>query len=249
MATGYNVVDLAEATRRGIIVTNIPAYSTMSVAQMVMAHILNIVTPVDYHAHTVHVGRWEKNPDFTYWDKPLIELDGLTLGIVGLGNTGKATATIAQAFGMRVVTYSSKPEAELALMGIYKAPSLNALFREADILSLHCPLTDDTYHLVNKSRLRLMKPTAIVINTGRGPLIDEQALADALNKKQIYAAGLDVLTEEPPRHGSPLIHARNCFITPHIAWASAAARNRLMEIAIQNVKAFLHNKPQNVVNK
>ena len=248
LATGYNVVDIPEAQRRGIVVTNIPAYSTMSVAQMVMAHILNIVTPVNYHAQTVQAGRWENNPDFTYWDKPLMELDGLILGIVGVGNTGKATARIAQALGMKVVAYSSKSEHDLAKLGIYKASSLNALFKEADILSLHCPLTDDTRHLVNKSRLRLMKPTAIVINTGRGPLIDEQALADALNKKQIYAAGIDVLTQEPPRQGSPLIQARNCFITPHIAWASAAARNRLMKIALDNVKAFLDGKPVNVVS-
>ncbi len=249
LATGYNVVDIPEATRRGIVVTNIPAYSTMSVAQMVMAHILNIVTPVAYHSQTVHVGRWEKNPDFTYWDKPLIELDGLTLGIVGVGNTGMATARIAQTFGMKVVAFSSKTETELAKQGIYKAQSLAALFRESDVLSLHCPLTPDTHHLVNKSRLRLMKPTAIVINTGRGPLVDEQALADALNKKQIYAAGVDVLTEEPPRNGSPLINARNCFITPHIAWASAAARKRLMQIALNNVKAFVAGNPVNVVNK
>lgn len=249
LATGYNVIDIPEATRRGIVVTNIPAYSTMSVAQMVMAHILNIVTPVNYHSQTVHVGRWEKNPDFTYWDKPLIELDGLTLGIVGVGNTGMATARIAQTFGMKVLAFSSKSETELAKVGIYKAASLAALFRASDILSLHCPLTPDTHHLVNKSRLRLMKPSAIIINTGRGPLIDEQALADALNKKQIYAAGVDVLTEEPPRNGSPLINARNCFITPHIAWASAAARKRLMQIALDNVKAFVAGKPVNVVNK
>lgn len=249
LATGYNVVDITEATRRGIVVTNIPAYSTMSVAQMVMAHILNIVTPVNYHSQTVHVGRWEKNPDFTYWDKPLIELDGLTLGIVGVGNTGMATARIAQTFGMKVLAFSSKSETELAKVGIYKAASLAALFRASDVLSLHCPLTPDTHHLVNKSRLRLMKPSAIIINTGRGPLIDEQALADALNKKQIYAAGVDVLTEEPPRNGSPLINARNCFITPHIAWASAAARKRLMQIALDNVKAFVAGKPVNVVNK
>ena len=249
LATGYNVIDIPEATRRGIVVTNIPAYSTMSVAQMVMAHILNIVTPVNYHSQTVHVGRWEKNPDFTYWDKPLIELDGLTLGIVGVGNTGMATARIAQTFGMKVLAFSSKSETELAKVGIYKAASLAALFRASDILSLHCPLTPDTHHLVNKSRLRLMKPSAIIINTGRGPLIDEQALSDALNKKQIYAAGVDVLTEEPPRNGSPLINARNCFITPHIAWASAAARKRLMQIALDNVKAFVAGKPVNVVNK
>lgn len=249
LATGYNVVDTEEASRRGIVVTNIPAYSTMSVAQMVMAHLLNITHHVADHATAVRYGRWEKNQDFCFWDTPLIELDGLTLGLVGLGNTGSATAAIAQSMGMRVLAFSSKPAEELAKRGIYKAPTLNALFREADVVSLHCPLTADTRHLVNASRLRMMKPSAILINTGRGPLVDEKALADALNSGRIYAAGLDVLQEEPPRSGSPLIKAQNCYITPHIAWATKAARERLMQIALDNVKAFMAGKVQNRVNE
>lgn len=249
LATGYNVVDVAEASRRGICVTNIPAYSTKSVAQMVMAHLLNITHHVADHATAVRYGRWEKNQDFCFWDTPLIELDGLTLGLVGLGNTGSATATIAQSMGMRVLAYSSKPAEELAKRGIYKAQTLNVLFREADVVSLHCPLTPDTKHLVNASRLRMMKSSAILINTGRGPLVDEKALADALNSGRIYAAGLDVLQEEPPRSGSPLIKAQNCYITPHIAWATKAARERLMQIALDNVKAFMAGKVQNRVNE
>lgn len=247
LATGYNVVDVAEASARGIVVTNIPAYSTQSVAQMVMAHLLNITHHVADHAAAVRYGRWEKCQDFCFWDSPLIELDGLTIGLVGLGNTGSATATIAQSMGMRVLAYSSKSAAELAKRGIYKASTLNALFREADVVSLHCPLTPDTKHLVNATRLKLMKPTAILINTGRGPLVNEKALADALNSGRIYAAGIDVLEQEPPRKGSPLIKAHNCYITPHIAWATKAARERLMQIALENVQAFIEGKPKNVI--
>lgn len=248
LATGYNVVDLAAAREHGIIVTNIPAYSTMSVAQMVMAHLLNITHHVAQHAASVKAGDWQTSQDFCYWQTPLIELDGLTLGIVGLGNTGKATARIAQAMGMRVLAYSSKDAATLANEDISKAESYEELFSKADVLSLHCPLTPETKHLVNAERLALMKPSAIVINTGRGPLVDEAALAEALNKGQIYAAGVDVLQQEPPRDGSPLIGARNCYITPHIAWATEAARRRLMAIALDNVAAFLAGNPQNVVN-
>lgn len=247
LATGYNVVDVAEASARGIVVTNIPAYSTQSVAQMVMAHLLNITHHVADHAAAVRYGRWEKCQDFCFWDSPLIELDGLTIGLVGLGNTGSATATIAQSMGMRVLAYSSKSAAELAKRGIYKASTLNALFREADVVSLHCPLTPDTKHLVNATRLKMMKPTAILINTGRGPLVNEKALADALNAGRIYAAGIDVLEQEPPRKGSPLIKAHNCYITPHIAWATKAARERLMQIALENVQAFIEDKPKNVI--
>lgn len=249
LATGYNVVDLAAASSHGIIVTNIPAYSTQSVAQMVFAHLLNICHHVAQHAESVRNGAWQTSPDFCFWQTPLIELDGLTLGIVGLGNTGRATARIAQALGMKVLAYSSKDAETLAQEGIGKAQSYEQLFSEADVLSLHCPLTDSTRHLVNAERLALMKPTAIVINTGRGPLVDEAALAAALNEERIYAAGVDVLTQEPPRQGSPLIGARNCYITPHIAWATQAARKRLQAIALENVKAFMAGKPVNVVNK
>lgn len=247
LATGYNVVDIPAARRRGIVVTNIPAYSTMSVAQMVIAHLLNITNQVALHSEAVRQGEWQRNKDFSFSLTPLIELDGKTLGIVGLGNTGAATARIALSLGMRVLAYSSKSAEALQQMGLEKAENYEQLFREADVLSLHCPLTEETKHLVNVERLKLMKPTAILINTGRGPLIDEEALADALNEGRIMAAGVDVLQEEPPRKGSPLISARNCYITPHIAWATQAARERLLNIALANVKAFMEGKPQNVV--
>jgi len=247
LATGYNVVDIPAARKHGIIVTNIPAYSTMSVAQMVMAHLLNITNQVALHSAAVKEGEWQRNKDFSFSLTPLIELDGKTLGIVGLGNTGTATARIAQSLGMRILAYSSKSAEALQQMGIDRAESYEQLFREADVLSLHCPLTEETKHLVNAERLQLMKPTAILINTGRGPLVDEVALAAALNEGRIMAAGVDVLQEEPPRKGSPLIGARNCYITPHIAWATKAARERLLNIAVANVKAFMEGKPQNAV--
>ena len=248
MATGFNVVDTAHAAGRGIVVTNIPAYSTDSVAQMAMAHLLNIALHVGQHSESVTSGRWQASRDFCYWESPLIELKGLLMGIVGLGHTGMATARIALGMGMRVTAWSSKEEEALGALGIAKAASLEELFASADVVSLHCPLTPETHHLVCAQRLRLMKPSAIIINTGRGPLIDEQALADALNEGHLYAAGLDVLEQEPPREGSPLIGARNCYITPHIAWASLAARRRLMDIALGNVEAFLRGEPRNVVN-
>ena len=248
LATGYNVVDLEAARRHDIVVTNIPAYSTLSVAQMVFAHLLNITHHVAQHAERVTNGAWQNSKDFCFWDSELIELDGLTLGIVGLGNIGRAVARIALTFGMKVMAYSSKSEEALAEMGIQKAASYEDIFRTADVVSLHCPLNAQTKHLVNAERLALMKPSAILINTGRGPLIDEEALADALNSGKIYAAGVDVLTQEPPRAGSPLIGARNCYITPHVAWATRAARERLDKIAFDNVRAYLSGTPQNVVN-
>ncbi len=247
LATGYNVVDIPAARKRGIVVTNIPAYSTMSVAQLVMAHLLNITNRVALHSQAVTEGKWQTCKDFTFTLSPQIELDDKTFGIVGLGNTGTAAARIAQSLGMRVLAYSSKNAETLAALGIDKADGYEQLFRESDVLSLHCPLTEETHHLVNAERLSWMKPTAILINTGRGPLIDEKALADALNQGRIMGAGVDVLQDEPPRNGSPLIGARNCFITPHIAWATQAARSRLMKIAVENVKAFMAGKPQNVV--
>ena len=244
-ATGYNVVDVEAARRHGITVTNIPAYSTASVAQMVMAHLLNIAQRVGYYAEQNRSGRWATNPDFCYWDTPLIELADKQMGIIGFGRTGSAVAHLARAFGMKVAVYTSKPQEELP-EGILKM-SLEELFRTSDVVSLHCPLTPTTHHLVNAERLALMKPTAILINTARGPIIDEQALADALNSAKIYAAGIDVLTEEPPRQGSPLLSARNCFVTPHIAWATLEARTRLLKICEENLRAFVEGSPQNVV--
>jgi glycerate dehydrogenase len=202
------------------------------------------------HDRVVHEGGWTRNADFSFWVSPQRELAGKTFGVVGLGNTGTATARIAAAIGMKVLAFSSKGEHEMKGLGIEdirKATTIGELFSQSDVVSLHCPLTETTKHIVNKTTLGLMKSDAILLNTGRGPLIDEQALADALNEGSIYAAGIDVLTEEPPRNGSPLLTARNCYITPHIAWATLAARERLMQIAIENIKAFLRGEPQNVV--
>ena len=201
LATGYNVVDVGEAHRRGIAVTNIPAYSTMSVAQMVMAHLLNIVSQVALHAEAVRQGEWQQSPDFSFTKAPLTELDGLTMGIVGLGNIGGQVARMAQAFGMKVTAVSSKPEETLRTLGIRKAADCEQLFREADVVSLHCPLTKETHHLVNRKRLALMKPSAILINTGRGPLIDEEALAEALSSGALHAAGIDVCLFHPVNCG------------------------------------------------
>lgn len=247
IATGYNVVDMVAARERGITVTNIPAYSTTSVAQMVFAHLLEITNRVAYYTRAVRDGRWAQSADFCFYDTPQIELAGQTMGIVGLGNIGMAVARLAQAFGMKVMACSTKSAEALAQSGISKASSYEELFSHSDVLSLHCPLTNETRHLVNARRLTLMKPTAILINTGRGPLVDEQALADALNAGRIYAAGVDVLATEPPADGSPLIGARNCYITPHIAWATVQARQRLIATAVENVRAFIQGKPINVV--
>jgi glycerate dehydrogenase len=245
-ATGYNVVDVEAARRYGIIVTNIPAYSTASVAQMVMAHLLNITQSVDYYAQQNRAGRWSSNPDFCYWDNRLIELAGKQMGIVGFGRTGSAVARLAQAFGMRIVTYTSKPQDTLP-DGVEKC-SLDTLFATSDVVSLHCPLVPATHHLVNAERLAQMKATAILINTARGPIVDEEALAQALNSGQLYAAGVDVLCEEPPHAQSPLLKARNCFVTPHIAWATLEARTRLLQICEANLRAFIEGHPQNVVS-
>ena len=236
LATGYNVVDIDAAKAHRIVVTNIPAYSTPSVAQMVFAHLLNITQRVDYYANENKQGRWTRNVDFCYWDTPLMELEGKKMGIVGFGNIGQATGRIAQAFGMEVCVYTSKPQ--FALPSGVKKMELDTLFAECDVISLHCPLTPETKELVNASRLKLMKPTAILINTGRGPLVNEQDLADALNQGVIAAAGLDVLSVEPSTADNPLLSAKNCFITPHIAWATKEARNRLMDIAVNNLKSY-----------
>ena len=243
MATGYNVVDIDAARRRGIVVTNVPAYSTPSVAQMVFAHLLNITNQVALHDRQVHEGRWAGNRDFCFYSAPLIELAGKQMGIVGLGQTGSAVAKIALALGMRVMAFTSKAQESLP-EGITKG-SLNEVFATSDVVSLHCPLTPDTKHIVNAERLATMKPSAIVINTGRGPLVDEQHLADALNRGIIAAAAVDVLSTEPPAADNPLLTARNCHITPHIAWASQAARARLIDTLSSNLKGYISG---NVVN-
>ena len=247
LATGYNVVDVEAAARKGTVVTNIPAYSTSSVAQMAFAHILNIVQRVGYYAQEVSNGKWSRQADFSFWDAPLHELDGKKIGIIGFGNTGRATARIAVGFGLDVYAYTSKSAMELPA-DVHKCPSMDELFRKCDIVSLHCPLTETTRELVDARKLELMKSSAILINTGRGGLVNEQDLADALNSGKIAAAGLDVLSSEPPRADNPLLKARNCFITPHQAWATKEARVRLMQLAVNNLKAFLEGKPVNVVN-
>ena len=246
LATGYNVVDLEVASRQNIVVTNIPAYSTESVAQMVFCHLLNIVSHVDYYAIENRSGRWSQSPDFCYLDHHLFELNGKKMGIVGLGNTGMATARIATGFGLQVFAATSKDEENLPY-GIKKA-DLDTLFEQCDIVSLHCPLTDDTFHLVDAERLASMRPSAILINTGRGPLVDDAAVAEALNSGQLAAYGADVLTTEPPAADNPLLSAKNCYLTPHIAWATREARLRLINICIENVRAYLDGEPMNQVN-
>lgn len=247
LATGYNVVDVEAAKAYGIVVTNIPAYSTRSVAQMVFAHLLNITQRVGHYADENIKGRWTNNADFCYWDTPLVELDGKKIGIIGYGNIGQAVAAIATALGMEVYVYSSKPQFLLP-QGVQRM-SIDEIFHECDVVSLHCPLTDETKGMVNSTRLNSMKSSAILINTGRGPLVNEQDLADALNNGVIAAAGLDVLSTEPPRKDNPLLTAKNCFITPHIAWATKEARIRLMNIAVNNLKSYIGGSIINNVAK
>ena len=245
LATGYNVVDVEAAHEHGIIVTNVPAYSTESVAQMVFAHLLTVTNRTEHYAIQNRGGRWTKNPDFCYWDFPHMELAGKTFGIVGLGHIGQRVAQIALAFGLKVKALTSKA-AETLPAGIEKA-SIEELLATADVLSLHCPLTENTRHLINADTLRQMKSSAILINTGRGPLIDDQAVADALTAGRLAAFCADVLTEEPPKADNPLLGQPNAFITPHIAWASKEARIRLLQVATDNVRAFLSGTPVNVV--
>lgn len=245
LATGYNVIDIEAAKARGITVTNIPSYSTDSVVQMVFAHLLNRSNRVAHYTEEVRAGRWTESADFTFWDTPLFELSGKTFGIAGLGHIGMAVAKVALAFGMKVIAFTSKRAADLP-PGITPVTK-EELFRRSDVLSLHMPLTPETRFFVNAEMLALMKPTAIVINTGRGPLVNERDLADALNNETIFAAGVDVLSSEPPRADNPLLTARNCSVTPHIAWATLEARTRLMEIAVNNLKSYQAGAVQNRV--
>ena len=243
LATGYNVVDIEAAHERGIVVTNIPAYSTPSVAQLTFAHLLNVTNSVAHYVEENRKGAWTKSPDFIWMDTPLTELQGKTFAIRGMGNIGREVARIAQAFGMKVVAVSRQskmPE------GVEKIGWDDAL-READVLSLHCPLTEETKHLMNAQSLAMMKPTAILINTGRGPLVDEEAVAQALNDGLLYAYCADVLSVEPARADNPLLRAPRCYLTPHIAWASREARQRLIDIATQNLSRFLDGTPINVI--
>lgn len=244
LATGYNVVDINVARELCIVVTNIPAYSTESVAQMVFAHILNITHRVGRYSDEARSGVWSRQADFSYTNSPLMELCGKKIGIVGFGNTGSATARIAVAFGMEVLAYTSKPQSALPA-GVTKADSIDDIFRMSDIVSLHCPLNKETSEIANAAHLSLMKKSAILINTGRGGLVNEQDLADALRENRIKAAGLDVMVNEPPREDNPLLKLDNCFITPHIAWATNEARVRLMNQTVKNLRSFIEG---NIIN-
>lgn len=246
LATGYNVVDTKAAAERGIVVTNIPSYSTQSVAQMAISLLLAITERVEHYSEQNRQGKWSASPDFCYTDTPLHELAGKQFGVVGFGHTGSATAAVAAALGMKIAVSTSKPQSALP-QGYEKMP-MDRLFATSDVVSLHCPLTPDTHNLVDAARLASMKPTAILINTSRGPVVNEADLAKALSDGTIYAAGLDVMCSEPPKADNPLLRAPRCFITPHIAWTTEEARHRLMEIATANVKAFIDGKPQNQVN-
>lgn len=247
LATGYNIVDVDAAQKHGILVANVPTYTTEAVAQMVFAHLLNLTQRVGHHSDTVRAGRWSASADFSYWDGELLEVKGLTMGIIGLGRIGRATAKLARAFGMEVVGYDVV-EPRAAIEGC-RLVGLEDVFREADVVSLHCPLTAETDGLVNKGRLGLMKHSAFIINTSRGGLVDEVALAEALNSGVIAGAGLDVLVSEPPAGDNVLLSARNCYFTPHIAWATSGARKRLLQVTVENVSAFIKGKPQNIVNE
>lgn len=244
LSTGVNVVDLAAAKARGIPVCNVPAYSTRSVAQLVFAHLLALTQHVERHSEGVQAGRWTRSADFSYWDTDLVELDGLTLGLVGYGQIGRAVAGIGRALGMWVVVHTRTAGSDSEDV---RFVSLEDVFRISDVVSLHCPLVSTTARMVNAERLAWMKPTAYLINTGRGGLVDDAALAEALNVGRLAGAGLDVLTTEPPAEDNPLLAARNCLITPHFAWATGAARRRLVGVAVGNVAAFLAGRARNNV--
>ena len=243
-ATGCNIVDARSARGRGVVVTNVPDYATPAVVQTVFAHLLELTHHVGHHSQTVRDGRWSESPDFAYWDYPLVELKGLVMGIVGLGRIGTAVAEVARAFGMTVLACTEPPQPPREGVEFVE---LARLLGESDVVSLHCPLTPETEGLAGAEHLALMKPSAFLINTGRGPLVDEAALARALNAGRLAGAGLDVLSSEPPPPDHPLLAAANCLITPHVAWAARAARVRLMKTVVENVKAFLAGRPQNVV--
>ncbi|WP_018625927.1 D-2-hydroxyacid dehydrogenase [Niabella aurantiaca] len=247
LATGYNVIDIQAAAKRGILVANVPGYGTASVAQLTFALLLTLCQRVQKHSDGVKEGRWSRSPDWCYWDYPLVELSGKTMGIIGLGTIGKNVADIARAFGMQVVAMSREGGGASAPDGVERAP-LKELLAASDVVSVHCPLVPETKDLINKERLGYMKPSAFLINTSRGPVINEEDLAAALNRDQIAGAGLDVLSVEPPQKEHPLYTAKNCILTPHIGWATREARLRLLETAILNIQGFVNGRPVNIVN-
>ena len=245
LATGYNNIDTEYAHKHEIVVSNIPSYSTESVVQMTFAHIFNITNQISHYASEVRAGQWSQNPDFCYWNTPLQELAGRTLGIIGLGNIGMRVAQVAHCLGMDVFALTSKEKDQLPT-GVQKT-TLEGLLGVADILTLHCPLSPDTYHLINEERLAMMREGAILINTSRGALVDEQAVANALESGRLQAYGADVMSKEPPLADNPLLRQAHAHLTPHIAWATLEARQRLIKTGIENVKAFVEGQPQNVV--
>lgn len=247
LATGVNPVDTAAARNRGIPVSNVPGYSTESVVQSTWAHLLNLAVGLSFYADRVRGGAWSTSPDFTFYGAPLTEMAGKTFGIVGFGTIGRRVAQVAAAFGMKTIAYGPRLTPGEIIDGTAAVP-LDDIFRQSDVVSLHSPLTATNRHLVNRERIALMKPTAFLINTARGPLIDSAALAEALNAGKIAGAGIDVMTTEPPEKSEPLLFARNCFMTPHNAWATQEARRRLMAETVENIRAFLTGAPRNVVN-
>lgn len=247
LATGYNVVDVAHAKAKGIVVSNIPAYGTDAVAQFAIALLLEICHRIGHHDGAVKAGRWERNTDWCFWDYPLIELAGKTMGIIGFGRIGQKTGTIAKALGMQVLAYGSTPTDAGRAIGDYV--SLEELLERSDVISLHCPLFPTTEGIINKDTIAKMKDGVILLNNSRGPLVVEQDLADALNSGKVLAAGLDVVSTEPIRGDNPLLKAKNCIITPHISWAPREARQRIMDMSVENLKQFLNGTPIHVVNR
>ena len=245
-ATGYNVVDLTATAERGIPVSNVPAYSTAAVGQFTIAMLLEICCQIGFHSESVHNGDWAACPDFSYWKTPLIELAGKTIGIIGFGRIGRQTGAIARALGMRVLAAGSRPCAEGEAIAEYV--DMDTLLRQSDVISLHCPLFPETTGIINKDSIDKMKDGVIILNMARGPMIVEADLAEALNRGKVYAAGMDVVSQEPIRSDNPLLTAKNCFLTPHIAWASRECRQRVMEITEQNIRSFLSGNVQNRVN-
>lgn len=247
LATGYNIVDIEAAREKGILVSNIPTYGTDAVGQFAIALLLEICHHIGHHSKAVKEGRWENNPDWCFWDYPLIELAGKTMGIIGLGRIGRTTGKIARALSMKVIAYDDNPTDEGRAIAEYV--DLDELLARSDVICLHCPLFPSTQGIINKDTIAKMKDGVIIINNSRGPLIVEQDLADALNSGKVYAAGLDVVSTEPIRPDNPLLKAKNCIITPHISWAPKESRQRLIDIAVNNLKAFLEGNPVNIVNR
>ena len=248
LATGYNVIDIQTAKKNGVVVSNVPGYGTASVVQMTFALLLELCQHVQRHSDAVMEGRWANSADFCFWDFPLVELEGKTIGIIGFGDIGKKVGDVATAFGMNILG-NSRTQTDQSHRKNFRWADVKELLEQSDVVSIHCPLFPETKGLINKESLQWMKPSAFLLNTSRGPIIVDEDLADALNNEVIAGAGIDVLSMEPPSQDNPLFKAKNCLITPHISWATKEARTRLMQTTISNLKAYLGGNPVNVVNK